>query len=415
MKERDSAGFVVRAVWFAAMLTGVAAGLSAQGMAGAGSQMPDPRQMSGMPLPVGELDAGTVVVRVIRGSLDKPLVNQTVEILGGPAPVSLPTNDTGRAEFKNLRPGTRVKAVSTVGDERLESQEFAVPASGGIRLMLVALDPEAAKKAEEDRKLAQTPPQPGIVVLGDQTRFVFELGDEGLSVFNILQIVNTARTPVQPAEPVVFELPDGAEGAGILDGSSPQAAVAGRRVTVNGPFAPGDTLVQFAYTMPYSGDSLTMSQALPVALAQVTILTQKVGAMHVTSPQMAQHREMNAEGQTYIVGQGPALKAGDAVSFSFTGLPHTPTWPRNLALALAVVVLAAGVWGSVRSRGAVQQVETRHRKLEAKRDRLFAELTALEERHREGAMDAPRYAVRRRELVTALERVYAEMDGEAAA
>jgi hypothetical protein len=403
--------FRIAAVALALVLT--PGGLLAQGMAG--SQMPDARQMSGMPLPVGDVDAGTVVVRVIRGSVANPLPGQTVEILGTGAAVSAPTNETGRAEFKGLELGTRVKAVTTVGDERLESQEFAVPSTGGVRLMLVALDPEAEKRAAEDRKLAQTPPQPGIVVLGEQTRFVFELGDEGLSVFNILQIVNTARTPVQPAQPVVFELPDAAVGAGVLDGSSSQATVAGRRVTVSGPFAPGDTLVQFAYTLPYGSDTLTMTQVLPIALSQVTILAQKVGAMHLTSPQMAQHREMNAEGQTYIVGQGPALKAGDAVSFSFTGLPHAATWPRNLALALAAAVLGAGAWGAMRSREVIQRGDTRRRRLEERRDRLFGELTSLEEKHKAGSVDAQRYGARRRELVSALERVYAEMDEEAAA
>ncbi|HXW04647.1 MAG TPA: hypothetical protein VD833_05395 [Vicinamibacterales bacterium] len=382
---------------------------------GTGAPMPDARQMSGMPLPMGDMEPGTVAVRVIRGSLANPLANQRVEILGGDAPIALTTNETGRAEFKNLRIGARVKAVTAVGDERLESQEFAVPATGGIRLMLVATDPEAEKRAEEDRKLAQAPAQPGTVVLGDQSRFVFELGDEGLSVFNLLQIVNTSRTPVQPAQPVVFDLPDGAVAAGVLEGSSPQAVVAGRQVTINGPFAPGDTHVQFAYTMPYSGGSLEMAQPLPVALNQVTILLQKIGDMHVTSPQMPQHREMKTEGQTYIVGHGPALKAGDVVRLSFTGLPHAATWPRDLAIVLAVAVLGAGAWSAARSRAAVSQVDERRRKLEARRDRLFGELTALEEKHRAGGVDAARYAARRRELVSALERVYAEMDEEAAA
>ena len=38
--------------------------------------------------------------------------------------------------------------------------------------------------------------------LGDQTRFVFEMGDEALTGFYILQIVNAPRTPVQPTEVV---------------------------------------------------------------------------------------------------------------------------------------------------------------------------------------------------------------------
>jgi hypothetical protein len=57
----------------------------------------------------------------------------------------------------------------------------------------------------------------------------------------------------------------------------------------------------------------------------------------------------------------------------------------------------------------------RRRRLEAKRDRLFGDLVALEEQQRARTIDAERYAARRRELVAALERLYAEIDEAAAA
>jgi hypothetical protein len=404
MTRRAIRWLVVQVAVSAFVLVGAATQSSAR-------QMPDARQMSGMPLPVPDLSPGSVSVRLIKGSLSNPLAGQTVE-LQGPSPVKALTNDQGRVEFANLQPGTRVKAVAVVAGERLESQEFQVPAAGGIRLMLVATDPEAAKLAEAQR---QAPAQPGTVVLGDQSRFVFEFNDDGLSVFNIIQIVNSSATPVQPAEPLVFDLPDGAEGAAMLKESSPQGTLAGKRVTVIGPFAPGITLVQFAYSMSYSGDTLTVEQRLPVAMTQLTVLAQKVGETHVTSPQMAEHREMASEGQTYIVGQGPALAAGDVVRFDFTGLPHTTTWPRNVALAAAALILLAGAWGGMRGVRISTGTAQRRKKLEGRRDRLFAELTSLEEQHRAGAADAQHYAARRRELVTALEAVYAELDEEAAA
>lgn len=373
--------------------------------------MPDARQMSGLPLPVGDVPIGTVSVRLIKGALTNPLAGQTVE-LEGPSPMKVVTNEQGRAEFSNLSPGARVKAVAVVAGERLESQEFQIPATGGIRVMLVATDPEAAKQAEAQRK---APAEPGTVVLGEQSRFVFEFNDDGLSVFNILQIVNSAATPVQPAEPLVFELPADAQGAALLEESSPQATLAGKRVTVNGPFAPGMTLVQFAYSLNYSGDTLTVEQRMPAAMTQLTVLAQKAGETHLTSPQMAEHREMAADGQTYIVGQGPALKAGEVVRFDFTGLPHAATWPRDVALAAAVLILLAGAWGGMRGGPVSTGAADRRKKLESRRDRLFAELTSLEAQHRAGALDAHRYAVQRRDLVTALERIYAELDEEAAA
>ena len=116
-----------------------------------------------------------------------------------------------------------------------------MPAAGGTRLLLVATDPDTDKRAQEDRSLAAGPAQPGMVVIGEQSRFVFEFGDARLSVFNLLQLTNTARTPVMPPQPIVFDLPKGATGVTILKDSSPQATAAGTKVTVVGPFAPGVT------------------------------------------------------------------------------------------------------------------------------------------------------------------------------
>jgi hypothetical protein len=387
------------------------------------AQMPDPRQMSGVPLPVGDMATGSVSVRLVRGSLDKPIVGQPVTLNGPSAPITSKTNEAGRVAFNGLTPGTRVRAVAVVGDERLESQEFPVPATGGVRLMLVATNADAERRGAEDPSLAQSPAQPGIVVLGEQTRFVFEFADDGLNAFNIIQILNTARTPVLPAQPIIFDMP--AEGAGValLDGSSPQASIQGKRIIVAGPFAPGMTLVQFAYSLPYTGDRLTVHQTMPVALSQLSVIAQKLGNMHLSSPQLAQHRDMQAEGRTFIVGQGPGVKAGEAVTFEFTGLPHEPVWPRNLALASALAIFAGGIWAAVRADRIHKTQDERRKKLEAKRERLFNELVALEEQRRsaDGAgitanpAEETRYNHRRRELFSALERVYAEMDEEAAA
>jgi hypothetical protein len=372
------------------------------------ARQPDPRQMSGIPLPVGDMPAGTVTVRVIRGALSNPIAGHDVELHGSTTTLTGKTNEAGRAEFKSVPIGARLKAVTTVSGERLESQEFTVPPNAGIRMMLVAVDP-----AIESGRSSAAPAQPGTVTLGPESRFVFEMGDDGLSVFNIFQVLNTSTAPVQVPQPLVFELPESAKGASILDGSSPQATAAGKRVTVAGPFAPGPTLVQFVYTLPYAGSDLTVRQQLPVALSQLSVAAQKVGEMQLASPQIAQHRNINSQGLTYIVGQGPAIEAGQAVTFNFTGLPRVPVWPRNLALALAVAILAGGAWASARAESPAKTA--RRRKLEAQRDRQFGELATLEQLHRERAIDPERYAARRRELVSGLERIYAELDEEGVA
>jgi hypothetical protein len=137
--------------------------------------------------------------------------------------------------------------------------------------------------------------------------------------------------------------------------------------------------------------------------------------MQLASPQITQHQEMPAEGQIYIVGQGPAVPAGQTVTFNFTGVPHTPSWPRNLALILAIGVLAGGIWGTARAGRATAADEARTKKLQATRERLFAELATIEEQYRTNSIDPAQYSARRRDLVAALERVYADMDGAAAA
>src|SRR5215467_7155764 len=99
--------------------------LLAQGpFAGQGGQMPDPKQMSGMPLPVPDLPVGTVTARVIRGQLSNPLEGQAVELTGAGAVKTATTDASGRATFASLTPGTRVKMTVTVSGERVESQEF---------------------------------------------------------------------------------------------------------------------------------------------------------------------------------------------------------------------------------------------------------------------------------------------------
>jgi len=390
------------------------------------AQMPDLSQMNGVPLPVSDVAVGTVTVRVIRGSLANVIAGQSVELVVGGATRTATTNQQGRAEFTELVVGTSVKARTVVDGTTLESQEFRVPASGGVRLMLVAAagagqaspgtSPAPASPPNATAgPLPSVPATPGTVSLGDQTRFVFEKGDDALTGFYILQVVNSTAAPVAPPMPVTIDLPEGAQGATIMQGSSPQGSVAGTKVVIAGPFAPGATQVQVAFTLPYSGAQLAIEQRLPVALAALTLLVEKVGDMRLDSPQITQHRDVQAQADTYLLGQGPGISAGERLAVTISGLPHHPLWPRNLALGLAGLILAAGIWAAARPARAVAAEDARRQKLMVKRDKLFAELASLEARQRAGAGDAARDAARRGELVEALEQIYVELGEDLAA
>ena len=396
------------------VMSGMPAAAGAQGpMPGQGAQMPDARKMSGMPLPVPDLPVGTVTARVFRGALTSPLPGQAVELITPGGSKTATSDDSGRATFSGLAAGTRVKAAVVVNGERIESQEFAVPAAGGIRLALVATDPDLEKKAAADRALASEPPITGAVVLGEQSRFVIESHDDALSVFNILQIVNTSKRAVQTDAPLVFELPANAVGAGMLEGSPPGAVAAGNRVTVTGPFAPGNTLVQFAYSIPLGAETIAIEQRMPAQLTQFSVIAQKIGGLRLASPQIAQQRDMESDGQQYVVAQGRAVRAGDTVSLTLSGLPHRPSWPMPVTLLVATVILAGGAFGAMRNRETPGQTNRRGQ-LHARREKLFAELAALEAQRGKGGVDPKVYAARREALITALEAVYAGIEREVA-
>ena len=369
------------------------------------SAQPDPRQMSGIPLQVPDLPSGTVTVRVIRGALTNPVAGEAVQLTGANVSRSEKTDEAGRATFSGLTAGSRVKALAIVNGERLESQEFDIAAAGGTRVMLVAASGATAQAAATA--------VPGGVTFGEQSRFVIETGDDALNVFYILQVVNTTDRPVDGGGPLVFDLPSGAVGAGVLQGSAPNAVAAGSRVTVNGPFAPGNTVVQFAYSVPLGSEEIVLAQRMPAPLSRVTVIAQKIGAMQLLSPQISQRREMAAEGQSYVIGEGAGVKAGETLTLTLSGLPHRPTWPRNLVLALAFAIIAAGAWGA--SRGGSPQVSARRAQMQARRDKLFAELAALEAQRRSETIDARVYAARREQLVGALEDLYAGLERESAA
>jgi len=367
-------------------------------------QMPDPKQMSGIPRPVTDLPAGHVSVRLIRGQLSNNIQGHPVEIVGGTKPMVVKTDENGRAEFSGIAPGTTVRAIANVDGERLESQEFPWPANDGIRLMLVA----TPKGGDAPPPVFQ--PQPGNVVFGDQTRVIIEPADAALQVYYLLDIRNNARAPVNPPSAVIINMPSGAVSPTVLAGA-PQAVSLGDHVSITGPFASGQTEVQIAFQMPISSGDVTFEQKLPLTVPGLALLMRKTGEISLTSPQLPNVQEREVQGDRYILGQGPALPAGTALAVTVTGLPHHSAWPRRIALALAILMLGGGFWAAGRRQTPVANA-AKIRQLSGKREKIYAELVRLEQQRRAGGIDAAKYAERRPSLMAQLERVYRDLDAE---
>ena len=271
--------------------------------------------MSGIPLPDPQLPAGTITVRVVRGTLSNNVPDHAVELREGDNVATAVTNAEGRAEFLTLNPGATVVAATELDGVRLESQPFPVPGRGGIRLMLVG---------GADPALADAPAESGTVNFGADSRIVIELGEEVLNVYYLLDIVNWRDAPVEPDTPVALSLPAGATGTTLMGGSSPRAVAAGAQVSVPGPFPPGMTPLRVGFVLPYSGGSLAFDQPLPVALESLLLMVEKWGDMDIASEQIARRADASpegADGRTFIFAAGPLVAAGAAVSLEISGLP----------------------------------------------------------------------------------------------
>lgn len=304
--------------------------------------MPDPKTVSGLPIPAAEVPAGGIQVRVIRGSWDKNIPNQPVQFVIGGKTRTVNTNDQGRAEVTGLAPGTVVTVSTVVDKETLTSQSITID-TGGVRVALVATDPEAAARAEADKKLAAGPPIKGTVTLGPNTRIVVEPGDEVLTVYYVLDILNAEKAPVDLGGPLQLDLPTGARGGGIIDGSSPQGKLLGAHLTVVGPFKPGSTEVQLGFELPTGTGTKTITQMFPVAVPETTVVLQRPNKEDLESAQLADKQETTSQGTPIVVARGTALGPGGTLSFDVTGLPHHPRWPRYLALTLAMGFLVVGL------------------------------------------------------------------------
>jgi hypothetical protein len=387
---------------------GAASLLLAPGFGFAQINMPDPSLIHGRALPAPELPVGTVTVRVVREAIGNNIVGQEVRLTVAGSARTAHTDAEGRAEFPGLPSGAEVRAETTVNGEPLVSETLTVPGSGGVRVILVAGMKEAATRAQQQAAAeAAAPPVKGVVTLGPNSRVAIEFQDDALQMFYILDIVNNARARVDIGGPLILDLPEGAGGATILQGSSPTATVSGDRLTVTGPFAAGATSVQVAFRLAHTGPDLEVQQTWPVALEQLTVAAEKVGALSIASPQFSTVGEIKtSDGTPFLLASGAAMPAGSTLTIRISNLPSHSQVPRQVALALAATILGLGAWLAFTARSSARPPRTR---LIGRRDELLSELAAIERRLRRGESSA-RDVTRRPALLAELEEIYGELD-----
>jgi hypothetical protein len=340
-----------------------------------------------------------ITVRVMRETIGNNAVGETVELSVGGETRAEVTDIDGRAEFLDLPPGEVGTAMVVVDDEELISMPFTVPVAGGLRVILVS--GIGARVANEVSAVN------GNVVFGPNSRIIAQFQEDALQVFYLIEIINEQRVPVDIGGPIQLELPQGASGAAVMDGSSLAARVIGDLLTVTGPFQSGTTRVQMGFTLPYNTSNLTIMQTWPVPIDGLTVGVEQVTGLAVVSEHFLSTGEiLTDDGTPYLLADIPPLPAGATVSFTLTGLPVRSFLGRNIAVVLAIVILAGGAW---LARGGGVKESNLRTLLVQRRKALLDDLMQLEIRRKEGS-ESERDAIRRQELVGELKEIYFDLD-----
>ena len=96
-----------------------------------------PAAAIGKPLPSPDLPVGTIIVRVIDGTIAVPHPNLVVKLSVDKKTRTATTDAAGRATFDHVDVGASVNArVTSTSEPLATSDTFAVPSDGGTRVML---------------------------------------------------------------------------------------------------------------------------------------------------------------------------------------------------------------------------------------------------------------------------------------
>jgi hypothetical protein len=401
--------FRISACGFRVLVLGCGVLVLASGISSA-QQMPDPSVIHGRSFPEPTLPDGTITVRVVREAIGNDAPGQQVRVTAGGTTRTATTDQQGRAQFTGL-PRGEARAEATVDGEKLESQPFAVPTSGGLRVILVAgLARAAERKKQEEATALAAPPTKGVVVFGGDSRIVMEFQEDTLWTYYLLEIVNSARTRVDVGGPLRIDLPAEASGARLFEGSaeSLQVDIDGNHVTVHGPFPAGTTSLNIQFSIRYSDATHTVSQSFPVPLQSTVVGVEKVGSLGLASPQFSTIAEVPAErGAVFVLGRGGSVPPGTPLTFTLSNLPVHDAVGRNIALGLAFMIVVVGAWLAMTAHAPAG--ETR-KALLGRRDLLLTELAQVEAKQRAGSMPPERADRRRQRLLAELEHIYAELD-----
>lgn len=358
------------------------AGADPHGMPKAAPRLPGPRVMPSLP-------KGVVRVRLVDGQ-SKPVPDQPL--------VVIKKNASGTdVEF----PGTTGKdGVAIVPDVAIESDSFymvgvtysGAPYSSGF----FQLDKGAGVAV--DLRVWEVTNDRSVVA--SRLEYQVHGGENDMAqVVQRLEALVKGDKAYWPSGGLRIDAQPGAKGLQLIGDSEAWLDHEEKAdfVTLSRPMPPGEVVdLSVGYLIEHDG-TVEVEFQPPFATVQTLIGVPEELTLEAPGAHPATLENKNPELAVYEL---PARPLGTQLHFSVTGLPIRPRIYRNLAIGLgAAMMLALGVGVARRPRA------TAHERLKAKKAELL-ELLAK----------APASGPRRDRIVTALDRVYRQLDAlEAAA
>jgi hypothetical protein len=388
-------------------------------MAGGGEPPPDEAAeqnfalgaMTGRVEPRDGLPAGTLEI-VLHGEDGKPLANQVVQlgqVIAGAVKSLKATSDlAGLVRFDGLSTGEEAGYAAIIKHQgmRLGTEPFRMDTKKGMRGEIRALG------RTDDRS---------VLRFDDRSRVILEVAEDAVQVMEELVFKNSSDR-IYDGGPggLMVPLPEGFEGTREFEGSAPLDIRAGEGVAVKGPIPPNKgamfaTRLRFGFVLPAGGSpTVEFRQPMPFGMEGVRLLVPANANLTVEAPGLRpQPDAKDAQGNVVKLYDLDNIAPGSALAVTISGLPAIDRKGRNIAAVLCLLLIVAAVVAGQRPRQAAHAVAGAAQ-LAERREKLFAELVALEQRRRQakrqGKGDTADDGLRQ-ELIGKLEGVYRELAG----
>lgn len=271
-----------------------------------------------------------------------------------------------------------------------------------IALAACALALPAAALAQPASQPASRPAAPGGKASDIQAELtvIYEIGEQALNTQESWRLSNGGGKLVS-ADDAAIDLPPTATRLRLdADVRGFLAAEDSKSIRPNGPIGPGDHGVSGAYQITFSGDEATLRRRVPFSLRGARIIMENVPGLEVTTNVQSERRVRELNGLEFAIWDTAPVPAGGELVLTLRGLPTRPTWPRNLAMAVAIAIVGWMIWSLTRreeqaAAGGPLGALSAH----ARKERIVAAIELLERDHAEGKVEDKRYQRRHAALM----------------